>query len=1678
MAIQMTAKERLQAKAQANKQLEDQAREQELLRAQEQEQPSVNFMERLREEERQRQEIAAKERRNQMLIEAGTRNRAERSGAVDVNQVNRTPMQDRAKAARANSQYQLGDVRTNQGRVGAAAQSIGLNTAASVQYLSETAKQANKNTREYMQTLEAEEYAQAVSDFNRVRQNYWEGTPEYQAAFDRVQEARKALEETSREVRSQTVDKNSKGSQMMAESQALREKALEGTEGLGRIAGETAISVASTLSKLPLGVAAPVAMGAEAAAGKAYELQQKGVGAGQALTRGLISGAIESATEKVPLDRLADLVKAGGKSVLRNVLQQAGVEATEESLSYLANWIADAAAKDPNAEFSLQELGESALGGGLSGLVFGLGGTGANRAIDPMTQVIQQTGKAKEAPTGTSLHLADGQVQGLPMVEKTAETVESLPMVEKEKTAGQSQTVENKTKGAAKTAKPEDMTTGKSEYKPQPFAEAYPVPNAEASGGTSETMPEFAPNSNIEKSEQVVKPQGLPMVRQESLRNAYEASLNGGKTLGDNERRTGAPIPSEVESQLQAIEMLSTPMDEDVHDVANTIRKYMGPEAADYWLKNGQKEEPETFLNDRPTPENSGAVTDAEGNVVGTKATDKLGIRIEGSIANMGKVQGAREAQWSLDETNRQIDKLERELHASPAEKRMAENVAKDIDTLDNYVYGWDGKNNRRRSVVEELAAMYRLRDTYDKHAVKALGKQNKDAFIDTLNNEILNHVEEATPPGQVSLHTNTWDRNNLRTWGREVGEKVNRLIFDPIKENEANRIRWLDKQVTDLEILGKLTDEENKAVFDMLDNGKQTADCDGVRNEVVQEAADKLRQKYSDYYDAINDVLVAHGYPEIGFIKNYAPHTNEESVRKAMSIFEKLGISDQVSELPTEIAGRTDTFKPGKKWDPHFLHRTGDKSALDAVGGFLSYVNYMSEVLHHVDDIQKVRTFGDQIRYMYGDEGLKADYDAVRADTTMNEAQKERELERIRSRQTDNSKMGAYVTSLDNYANILAGKQTQLDRAVESAIGRRGLNTIQKPIQMLVRSSVPGNLSSAINQTVQLPWLMAEAGEGNVLQAAFDLTRGKLRKEDFGAQSTFVTGKRGAEAASKMNEKTAGEKIVNAASLPFEVVDDAVSQVAVRAFYLKNIKAGMDHKSAMRQADRDTEKLFGSRMKGTKANVFSDKSLKWLTTFQLEIANQWEHLKFDLPQEFRDIEKSKGKPAAVAEAAKRIAKGAVYTYALNELIQMVTGNKPAGYDIIGAIADYIEAGRPDEEDEEQKFDYTAGLGELGKSIADDIPYLSTIGAVLGVGDGRLPLPSVDTETIFGGVKKRWNAETDEEKAAGKRQIAEGVLKSAATMMPMGNQIKKTIQGGTDVFRGGRYSADGTRLLYEVEKNPQNIARGLLFGRNALPEAREYWDNGGKAVLSEKQTEKMKEAEAYGVGQDVYLDYVTQAKKLTSDKDEEGETIEGSLTRKKIDLLDGMDITDDQKLQLYLNNVATDKQKEYAEALQDEGLSWSQMVPALSSYETDIQRLEAVVNDKDLTEEDKQTVIRATLDGEQEAAFLRCTSMGLDSAVYVKARAFYSTAYADKDENGKSIRDSKKNKVWNCINRLTATQRQKDALSEACGYKSKLEEAPWNNQAVGLPMLEVPENGGSILTLPTAKDKQSILMLP
>lgn len=95
-----------------------------------------------------------------------------------------------------------------------------------------------------------------------------------------------------------------------------------------------------------------------------------------------MSGGIEVGTEVLPVGSWVEIVNRGGKGLVRNLLQQMGEEGTEEAVGYVVNYLADVAAKDPNAEFSWAELAQNAGMGAISGGFYGAAGTGLNLALN------------------------------------------------------------------------------------------------------------------------------------------------------------------------------------------------------------------------------------------------------------------------------------------------------------------------------------------------------------------------------------------------------------------------------------------------------------------------------------------------------------------------------------------------------------------------------------------------------------------------------------------------------------------------------------------------------------------------------------------------------------------------------------------------------------------------------------------------------------------------------------------------------------------------------------------------------------------------------------------------------------------------------------------------------------------------------------------------------------------------------------------------------------------------------------------------------------------------------------------------------------------------------------------------------------------------------------------------
>lgn len=189
----------------------------------------------------------------------------------------------------------------------------------------------------------------------------------------------------------------------LAKAEMARNNVLRETEGITKNLAEFGLMAADTVPTLALSLIPQVGpalsatmIGAKSAGQKAFELQQHGVGATEALQRGLLSGGIDMLTSKFSIDNfLKSFSQKGAKNVIKNILTQAGAEAGDETSSYVLNYLADKAAKDPNATFSVDELAKIAimsgtLGGLMGGTVSGINAItsrGLNNIADVNTDI-------------------------------------------------------------------------------------------------------------------------------------------------------------------------------------------------------------------------------------------------------------------------------------------------------------------------------------------------------------------------------------------------------------------------------------------------------------------------------------------------------------------------------------------------------------------------------------------------------------------------------------------------------------------------------------------------------------------------------------------------------------------------------------------------------------------------------------------------------------------------------------------------------------------------------------------------------------------------------------------------------------------------------------------------------------------------------------------------------------------------------------------------------------------------------------------------------------------------------------------------------------------------------------------------------------------------------------------
>ena len=546
--------------------------------------------------------------------------------------------------------------------------------------------------------------------------------------------------------------------------------------------------------------------------------------------------------------------------------------------------------------------------------------------------------------------------------------------------------------------------------------------------------------------------------------------------------------------------------------------------------------------------------------------------------------------------------------------------------------------------------------------------------------------------------------------------------------------------------------------------------DSKSADSTAVDSAVEAYSGLYRELYDGINSFLVAHGYQPIGFIEGYAPHMQPEAEKTAFSkALKLLGLDDTAMSLPTSISGKTADLKPYKQYNPFFQERHGVNTEYDIAKGFEEYIYYLSNIFYHTDDIMRIRTAEKYIRKTYSSEEASelinqaegardfsndqiADFlrvsGVVQKGTELAPGDARVFLEDYIGKLYDQignvtrySEMAKY---LDNYANRLAGKQNMADRGAEAATGRGSLNWINTLTGKYGGAKLAFNVSSALNQTSQIPMVAAENGERATLHAIGDFFKSKKDRADFVQESNFLKGKKGIDWL--LEAETTWEQVKEWSFSPIEAVDSFTSYVAVRSKYLKEIRAGKSHEDAMKLADEFGRHVMGSRARGEKPMLFDTKNPFWqiVTRFQLEALNSWEHISRDLPNEVRQMAREKGKAYAAGTMGVRVAKYMTYAFLLNLGIGALSGGSPVPYDVVGSVMEALGKSmgvsklamvedviqklldgrlfkKDDDDEDDADKDWWAFLGSLWGDIANDVPVVGQVAALLGVGDQTLP---------------------------------------------------------------------------------------------------------------------------------------------------------------------------------------------------------------------------------------------------------------------------------------------------------------------------------------------------------------------
>ena len=1019
------------------------------------------------------------------------------------------------------------------------------------------------------------------------------------------------------------------------------------------------------------------------------------------------------------------------------------------------------------------------------------------------------------------------------------------------------------------------------------------------------------------------------------------------------------------------------------------------------------------------------------------KTAKKDALKFAGMELDDQSVQYVRQLWKDQKEAKRQLDRAKAKNLMTDADNEFVDRAIRGEISIENIPEGLNAKGIR---------AIYEARGNFEEYdqQIQAFNRKRKAALRAEADTYLADVLKWKDKPGGFRYARETMERNIRDIAPRGDAEGMIARYFEPVHQNEAeatrlknvyrDRIRDLNisrkaqkgnsaSEAAAVQFLGEAEDniqtleaQTKKGRQEDWRNGHTLqewrdlvvdfkAKNPNMDFRKVERAVSEFRSIYNDLFDKMNDARIKNGYEPVDYRKGYFPHFQDGHTDEVFAkIGKALGMEMNATDLPTSINGITHTFKPGIQYQGAAHERTGFETDYDAVEGFDKYIESAAGVICHTNDLQSLRALAEQIRYRSSDKGIQEQIDALRDDPSLTMEEREGKIRDVYDK--GRTTLSNFIGNLDEYTNLLAGKKSFLDRNMERMIGRKSYNIAKAFENRIAANMVSVNPGSWLTNFIPLTQGSTGVSQKEMLGAMWDTLKAYKTDDGFAAASSFLTNRRGSDPLVRTWQEQASAK----GSKPMEYIDQFTADTLVRARVKHDMAQGMSEDAAMNEADGWAAGIMADRSRGSEPTLFAatNPGAKLFTQFQLEVNNQMSWLFKDLPREYQD----KGKNMLAVALMKFL----IGSWLYNEVYEHFIGRRPAPDplgilndtvgDITGrklpntmdALAEMMQGKTPTTKVEKKSLAKTGT--DLGENIAENIPFVGGL-----MGGGRLPISSA-----LPNVPNVWNASAGLLSGEGNARKNRDTLvreleKPAAYVIPPfgGGQLKKAIQGIRAAAQGGRYGVDSQGrdvLQYPVFSDTlaaaaKNTVQAALFGPTALPTGRAWIQSGFKSAGA-AQTEVYKQLLGTGEKEREAYSFINQLSAALPKGDETKKDVQ-------LALLTGSTLNSTQRNIVYYGMLASDKEKELIEALDNMGAENKNIAGTLGNiYQASkAEDKRNALIDADLTDEQKQLIYKELISDKDPEIVQTCLDDGMSMNEYLKYASDFegSKDYAEKYTN-------------------------------------------------------------------------------